>query len=438
MGRNRGRPRLKRWRGQPYIFWTDYSASPPQLRRTSCHAHKAYTREEQAALLNSFVVREKLHAAEAVKLGAAFDYDHSVLSAIDEYRRVVQERQRTKLQNPSALEGLSQASVKSILFTLGSLEEWLRQSGRSGLTTGKLDGTTLGQFFTWLARGSTRHGNKAVVRSAATLNKHKRNIKACLKFLNNRRPKLFPDFEILRDALRAQTQDLGPPASFSAAELTRFLSVALEYERGPMVYSVKRRKQGSTRVERFQQVRSSFSATPVSRVFLLLALTGWRKEEVIQLRWEHVRFDTGQIHIWDPKRRGMKHKLVPLAGAMEGDIAPTLLRLLKTWKAEAGDDPWVLPHRGLPAPLFPGYAWKQVNARTGLQRIGAQSLRQNFCSYAAALGVPPSIAALWQGHSASVAERYYRSQVQGAMRGRSMEEAMGLKTLMLQMLREKR
>lgn len=438
MGRYRGRPRLKRWRGQPYIYWTDYSCNPPKLRRTSCHARDAHDRDEQSTLLNEFLVREKLHSAEAVKLGAAFDYEHPLLAAIKEYRSHVQERQKTKQQNPNALEGLSISSVASIEFTLDSIVDWLELSGKKSLTTGRLDGSTLGQFFTWLARGRTKHGNKSVVRSAATLNKHKRNVKACLKFLNNRRPKLFPDFEILRDALKAQTQDLGPPASFSAAELSNFLSEAIEYEKGPLEFSIERRKKGRKSIERFRQARSSFTATPVTRVFLLLALTGWRKEEVVQLRWEHVRFDTGQIQIWDPKRRGMKHKLVPLKGALEGDVAPTLLRLLQHWHKEAGNDPWVLPHRGLPNPVFPAHAWKEINQRIGQRRIGPQSLRQNFCSYAAALGVPPSIAALWQGHSASVAERYYRSQVQGVMRGRSIEEAMGLKPLMLQMFPAKK
>jgi hypothetical protein len=244
MGRYRGRPRLKRWRGQPYIYWTDYSCNPPKLRRTSCHARDAHDRDEQSTLLNEFLVREKLHSAEAVKLGAAFDYEHPLLAAIKEYRSHVQERQKTKQQNPNALEGLSISSVASIEFTLDSMVDWLELSGKNSLTTGRLDGSTLGQFFTWLARGRTKHGNKSVVRSAATLNKHKRNVKACLKFLNNRRPKLFPDFEILRDALKAQAQDLGPPASFSAAELSNFLSEAIEYEKGPLEFSIERRKKG--------------------------------------------------------------------------------------------------------------------------------------------------------------------------------------------------
>jgi len=438
MGRTREKARLKLWRGRAYIFWTDYSCSPPKLRRTSCKSRGAQGRENLAKLVDEFTVREKLHEAEAIKLDAAFAYDYLFSKAVSEYMVHIAERRETKESNPDSLDGLSNASVASISYTMGQLVNWLKECDNEELTTGKLDGATLGKFFAWLATRMTRHGNRAVRRSAATLNKHKRNVKACLRYLNSRRPKLFPDFDIFQSALRSQPQDLGPPTSFSARELSTFLNEAIAYERGPRVFEVERQKPGTEIVEKFRQRRSSFSTTPVSRVFLLLALTGWRKEEVLNMRWEHVHLETGQIHLWDAKRRRRKHKLIPLKGALEGDVAPTLLKLLKVWRKEAGNDPWVLPHGGAPEPVFPDHAWNEINGKAGQRRIGPQTLRQNFCAYAAAFGVPPAVAALWQGHSTSVAESYYRSQVFGAKRGNSMEELMGLKPHLLRLVADRK
>lgn len=59
-------------------------------------------------------------------------------------------------------------------------------------------------------------------------------------------------------------------------------------------------------------------------------------------------------------------------------------------------------------------------------RITPQGLRKNFTSYAASLGVPAAVCAMWQGHSAQVAEDFYRQQVLEPAAAPSMQAAMGL------------
>jgi hypothetical protein len=59
-------------------------------------------------------------------------------------------------------------------------------------------------------------------------------------------------------------------------------------------------------------------------------------------------------------------------------------------------------------------------------RIGPQALRQNFTSYAASIGIPAAVAAMWQGHAADVAEKHYRAQVLDRNPGKTIEEVMGL------------
>lgn len=76
-------------------------------------------------------------------------------------------------------------------------------------------------------------------------------------------------------------------------------------------------------------------------------------------------------------------------------------------------------HRCTFQPLF------TVNQTLNLS-ITPQKLRQNFTSYAASVGVPASVAAMWQGHGVEVAERHYRAQLIDRQAGHSFESAMGL------------
>lgn len=69
---------------------------------------------------------------------------------------------------------------------------------------------------------------------------------------------------------------------------------------------------------------------------------------------------------------------------------------------------------------FPRKRWERAG------KVRPQALRRSFTSYAASLGIPASVCALWQGHRADVAERFYRMQVLERLDASSLESAMGL------------
>ena len=143
---------------------------------------------------------------------------------------------------------------------------------------------------------------------------------------------------------------------------------------------------------------------------------------------EDVDLERGRITI-QAQKTGME-RWVPLTGAAEGEIAPRFCRLLKVWWEEDPERTYVLPHEGLEAPTFPKKAWEAVLRELELSEkspIGPQKLRQNFTSYAASLGIPAAVAAMWQGHSAEVAQRHYRQQVLDRNpHATDFEEAMGI------------
>ena len=119
-----------------------------------------------------------------------------------------------------------------------------------------------------------------------------------------------------------------------------------------------------------------------------------------------------------------KSRLFPLVGAPEGSVAPGLLALLKKWRKLEKKAELVVG----PTQTFPRKAWDAVAQASRNRSMTRQALRQNFCAYAASLGVPAAVTAMWQGHSAAIAEQWYRTQVMGRIKADTIEEAMGLGT----------
>ncbi len=422
MARPRESARVRQWRGKWYLIYTDYSRTPPCERRLSCDVLKARTAEARLTLVKQYRTNEKLDGVEVVRRGGRLNYDCLVKEATAMFRKSVTSRVETRRANTKSRSGLSEAAGTTLLFTLTKFEAWLELEGPANLTTGNLDGRVLGRFFDHLAEEKAKHGNKEIFRSTATLNKHRRNLRTCLNFLADLRPPLFPDVAIFKKALKAAPSNHEGPSAFPPRELASFYRTALDREEPGRKVKVLRLKAGQR--ERFEQTAVAAASTPVSRLFLLLALTGMRLGEALALRWEDVDLERGRITIHAQKTG--RTRMLPLIGAPEGELAPGLLALLRQWRLQAGDSPFVLPHNGLPAPVFPKSAWQLTNGEANLRRIGPQMLRQNFTSYAASIGIPATVAALWQGHAANVAERYYRAQVLDRGAGDSIQDAMGL------------
>ena len=107
----------------------------------------------------------------------------------------------------------------------------------------------------------------------------------------------------------------------------------------------------------------------------LLMLTGCRRNEIVELRWEDVDLDAGELRLADGKTGA---RLVPLSPAAAA-VLSGLPRM--------GDSPWVIPGREPGrhlADLQP--PWERVRERAGLEDVRIHDLRHSFASRALALG----------------------------------------------------
>jgi integrase len=428
--RPRKKPRIVKWQGAFYLFYYDHNEG--KAVRKSCVGLGATNSEGRKELLTRYRLSNAEDAVEIIRnRGVRTAYNTNFINSLKAYLKDVEERVKAKGDDITAL-GLRETSGAEIARTINWLVEWLQSTGHEKLTTGELGPNQLKAFFVYLSTTTSLHGKRPVKRSSATLNKHRRNVSGALGWIRDQRPKQFPDFEDLRAALRTQRVSAPQPNAFSPDDLCRFYSALREREQPGFIKTVKDKRRGD-----WEQPAQATCATPQSRVFLLLALTGLRLQEALMLEWKDVDLDLGRINI---TRRKTEGRWLPLAGAPEGDVSPGLLKLLGVWNAEAGGRRFVLPYDDLDdganteakaranaqAPTFDRRTWERIGRELGLRRLTPQALRQNFVSYCASVGVPAAVAAMWVGHQTRVAEQYYRAQVLRRNQGTSLEAAMGL------------
>ncbi len=404
--------RLKQWRGKWYIFWTDFTKSPPQEKRTSCGKRGKEARKQMLKDLSKDEKRENV-AAEHRGGGAA--YETPLTKAMDRYIKQCDRRVTARQENPNArAEGMAETTRLKAAQTIERFKDWLTQSGRANLTTGALTGQDIAEYRLHYAAGD---------RTEATIAGEVRYLRVALRWLDSLTPPLFRDFgKTIAPKLKPGKGRGLKGVAFTPNELRDFLLTALERESPEFQNNVKRLKRG--RVENFKQAPSATSATPVSRLFILAALTGARLGEVLNLKWSDVDLDRGRITIHAPKTGDTR--ILPLTGAPEGDVAPLLVDLLRHWHMQKGEREYVLPHGDLDAPVFPKSAWLLTKRACKSRITGPQKLRKNFTSYAASLNIPSSVAAIWQGHGPDVASEYYRLQVLDRQQASDFAGAMGL------------
>lgn len=421
--------RIVIWKGEEHLFYTDHTTG--KTHRLNCRANGWTSEKKKRKALKKYREKEMLAEAERATRGGMLAYDTPLLKALDDFLERTKERAEARGKNPNAPDGIARSTADSIEFTLTLFKKWLNRKHKGKLTTGSLDPALLESFLNFLATDKTRRGNlKGITRSQATLNKHRQNIRTCLNFIDRQRPPRFPDFEIFRRVLRSRSADRKRPIAIAPENLTTFLLRAWMREDPDRKIKVQRTRKGMAG-EYVREVGPR-TATPISRLFLLLALTGCRLNEALALRWEHVDLLSGHITFYRVQKTA-RTRILPLIRAPEGNVSPGLLELLKLWRDEDKEREYVLPVNGSGDPAFRKSSWQAVYEGAKISRIGPQMLRQNFTSYAASLGVPPAVCAQWQGHSAEVAESYYRAQVLSRRQGKSIEEAMGLKLILQKM-----
>ncbi|MEE9312525.1 MAG: tyrosine-type recombinase/integrase [Planctomycetota bacterium] len=418
--------RIVRWRGEWYMFYTDYLTG--KKKRVACESKGATNKELRRELVNQQRSVEKTQEAEVTLLGGKVSSNTKLLDEVKAYVKRSEARARTRAKNPDARRGLSQKSLEIVKDTMKHFSGWLEEAGYKNRLTRDITPQLFNNYIDLVTtdpiKSKSKSGSKVKkqrMRSAATINCYKRYIRACLSWINGRRPRRFADFAPLLEPLKPTGGKSKPRVSFNPDKLQRFYAKAVAWQDPSREVEVKPAKD-SRKKQNHTQVVSSVCSTPVSRLFLLLALTGCRLGEALSLKWNQVDLELGKITV-EATKTGLDRELL-LAGDPAGEIAPRMAVLLRQWHSESESE-YVLPHGNLDAPIFPKGAWYSI-AKAAELSISPQKLRQNFTSYAASLGVPESVAALWQGHSSAVAKRYYRTQLLDRNKGNNFEEGMGL------------
>ena len=292
MPKPRAGARLKFWRGDWYLFYRDDAAGGIERRRM-CSELGATNAAARRKLVKEYQVKEQLLQAERTRRGGVLAFDTLLIGALEDYISEVNEREKVRIASPDSRDGLTRDSAKQARFTVGSFIDWLRNTGQSDLTTGELEAATLRRFFDFLAVSKTKRGNSPTMRRAATMNKHKRYLRAALNKIDQRRPPRFPDIQPLVLATKEKAGETYPPRSFSNRELASFLKAAIDLEGENHPAAFLGRRVGSE--ARGEARRVATPQTPVSALFLLLALTGCRLSEALKLRWDEVDVEAGVI-----------------------------------------------------------------------------------------------------------------------------------------------
>ena len=144
----------------------------------------------------------------------------------------------------------------------------------------------------------------------------------------------------------------------------------------------------------------------------VLLLTGCRKGEILNLRWDRVDMAAGEIRSPDSKTGPRTTSLVPEAVA----VLPRIPRL--------PDNPFVIPGRiGGKAMRNLNDPWEIVCARAGLKDVRIHDARHSFASRALALGEGLPMIGKLLGHTrVQTTARYappcprYREGLRGAHR----------------------
>ena len=128
----------------------------------------------------------------------------------------------------------------------------------------------------------------------------------------------------------------------------------------------------------------------------LLLLTGCRKREILDLRWEDVDVEAGEIHLPETK-----------TGARTVSLSPTAVRVLREIPRLPGS-PWVIPGKVEGKPLRNvDEAWIAICRMAKIEDIRIHDCRHSFASRALALGESLPMIGRLLGHSeAQTTERY--------------------------------
>jgi integrase len=184
-----------------------------------------------------------------------------------------------------------------------------------------------------------------------------------------------PELQRLGDALRRALDEGLPPT-----EARR--------QRGRRYAARLRAKRGSPRGPYDANPSKLTPANPLAVAAIrLLALTGWREQEVLSLRWNAVNLQTGRVNLRDTKTRQSFRTL----------SAPAVQALNELPRVVGS--PFVFPGQRDGKPLTDiAHVWQSVRAVAGLEDVRLHDLRHNFASYGASALYSLPVLAKLLGH----------------------------------------
>ena len=141
-------------------------------------------------------------------------------------------------------------------------------------------------------------------------------------------------------------------------------------------------------------------------VIAFLLLTGCRKREVLDARWEHIDLDRGQLTI--PLSKSGKPRHVALSSGAVAVLAQAKEILRREMGPSAEACPWAFPNPETGAPFVSiFYSWNTARRSVGLHDVRIHDLRHSFASALVNRGATLFDVQKLLGHSSpKMTERY--------------------------------
>ena len=195
--------------------------------------------------------------------------------------------------------------------------------------------------------------------------------------------------------------------------LSRVFNKAIDWEmfedRNPITKVSKMREpSGRERVLRGDERERLLAAAeePLKSVILAALLTGFRKDELLQLHWAEVDLDSDTIKILGENAKTGKSRIIPI----HPELKEILINLPSRFQ---GQFVFINPNTLKPlrqpkgGSIYIRRAWKQALEHAGIEDLHFHDLRHDFCTNAMRSKIHPKIVQEWMGHSKSImTDRY--------------------------------
>ena len=141
-------------------------------------------------------------------------------------------------------------------------------------------------------------------------------------------------------------------------------------------------------------------------IVALLLLTGCRRREVLEARWEYVDLERGLLTI--PLSKSGKPRYVPLSPAARNILIKSKLIVIKLLGSEEAGNGWVFPNPKTRKPFLKMQTgWMRARRLAGLEGLRVHDLRHSFASALVNRGMTLYDVKEALGHSSVVTTQRY-------------------------------